>query len=93
MLPFMRHIPERYRNDLREAIEGVTATKLLLDQTRTRFGTHDPIALQAMIGQVFDGATVTRDSVRELEKLRGLHEVRRVRCRKLMSHAVGAESA
>ena len=84
MRTFMEHIPEQGQRALREAIEAVTETKLLLDQVRTRFGTNDPRELEAKMSQVCEGIPVTPEAVSDLETLRALHEERRAACRDLM---------
>ncbi|HEX9843750.1 MAG TPA: hypothetical protein VGC20_13410 [bacterium] len=87
MRSFLDHVPERCHDALRQAIEAVTETKQLLDQVQHRFGTNDPTALRALVGQRHGGVTVTPDAVVELEALHAEHEARRAECRALLDWA------
>jgi len=87
MKSFMENIPEQYQAALRDAIEAVTETRILLDQVVARFGTKEPEALRAKMGQTFEGITVTEAAVGELEALIALHEDKRALCQNLMDAA------
>ena len=89
MRSFLEHVPERFHDKLRKAIEAITETKYLLDQVQSRFGTKDPARLRDMLGQQHGGVTVTPDAVAELEALCAEHEIRRDACRALMEWAAG----
>lgn len=91
MRSFLDHIPERFHDDLRQIIEGVTETKYMLDQVQARFGTRDPAELERLIGREFDGITVTPQAVAELTALLETHEARREACRLLMEAAARGE--
>ena len=84
MSTFMDHVPERYHSVLRDAIDAVTETKILLDQVETRFGTREPDTLRGLMGSTFDGIVVTEEAVTELQNLLELHRERRAECQALM---------
>lgn len=84
MRSYLEHVPEGFHEALRDAIEAVTETKILLDQVRARFGTTEPAQLRDLLGQTFDGYTVTVEAVAELEGLAAEHEARREACRQVM---------
>ena len=92
MSGFFDHIPEDRVPALREAIQAVTETKVLLDQVAGRFGTTEPAALRRMIGRTVDGIAVSEASVAQLEELLRLHEERRTACRLLMERIAAGES-
>jgi len=74
MANFLDHIAEQHVPELRDAIAAVHETKELLMQVQARFGTQDPAALAARIGESCDGVQVTPAAVSELESLLELHE-------------------
>jgi hypothetical protein len=91
MSGFFDHIPAAGVPALREAIQAVTETKVLLDQVAARFGTTKPKALRKMIGRTVDGIAVSEESVAQLEHLLRLHEERRTACRLLMESIAAGE--
>lgn len=92
MKSYMEHIPEQYHESLRQMIDQITETKMLLDQVQARFGTKNPDALRELIGQTFEAVEVTETSVSELETLIAVHEQYRTDCQQLMDRAAhGAE--
>ena len=93
MRSYLEHVPEAFHEALRDAIEAVTETKMLLDQVKVRFGTAEPAQLREMLGQSFEGYTVTPEALAELEGLVAEHENRREVCRQVMAQAQGAGKA
>ena len=91
MSSFMDHIPQQYQGMLRESIDAVTETKILLDQVQQRFGTKAPEALRERMGQSFEGVTVTVEAVADLKNLLQMHEDRRLACQALMDRAAQGE--
>ncbi len=89
MRSFMDHIPPEHHDALRDAIDAVTESKILLDQVAERFGTKEPDALESLLGQTFDGVTVTPEAVAELRALHDLHETRRQACHAIMQRIAG----
>ncbi|HKJ00295.1 MAG TPA: hypothetical protein VKB51_17615 [bacterium] len=88
----MTHIPEAYRSALQGAIEAVTETKAMLGEVAQRFGTADPEALQARIGEACSDTVIDESTVTALRALLATHEVRREACRLLMEDAANGRA-
>lgn len=85
MWSFMEHVPPERHAELRQAIESVTETKMLLDRVAEVLGSRDPEALAARLGQTSGGVTVTEAVVEQVRDLCADHERRRAACRDLMA--------
>jgi len=85
MWSFMEHIPPHGQAALRQAIESITETKVLLDRVAEVLGSHDPEALAARLGETCGDVTITEAVVGQVRDLHADHERRRTACRDLMA--------
>ena len=93
MSSFFENVPPEYVPELRTLIESLRETQAMIQQVQKRFGTDQPDALRELMGQEFDGVTVTEESVEELKILQGIHEERREAIRSVFNRIGGkAES-
>lgn len=81
------HVPEAYGESLWRAIEAINETKAMLAGVEERFGTTDPEALGARIGEECKGVCVDETVIAALEALLAVHEQRRAACLALMQQA------
>lgn len=93
MESFLSNLPEAYGASLWRAIEAINETKGMLAEVAERFGTTDPAALRARIGETCGGIRVDETAIAALETLLAIHEQRRAACLAVMQQAAKGEAA